>query len=876
MAVLLGALPALAASVTGRVTSGGAPIAGMEVRLWARTAKGFSYAPPGGRTVLTDGTGTYTFTGVPAGTYKLDTRMSSALAGNYGDRWLDARPPTANGYVQADADELVLADADALTGQDIAVEVLGGVDLKLVSGTGLGGVFARLESVADARVHHNDTSKTTPAAHVGELSYRGMPPGPMRLLVHDVNYVRADVVGPTFTIVSGMTQQAGDVTVGLAPADSNEPNDSAGAGTMLDVSPLRQTPRQAVTVTSAIGPRNGDVDFFCWSAQANDRYLLSAVGTFGTWADGGVRESPWVDPVVSFWRGGARVSDDDDSGPLARDARLDTGPVGAGTVCAAVTTFGDTGWTGQNQQSAGPYRLSVELGNRPPGVTTTVGGQPTPAAPMTVPVDEGQLVTVTATFNDLDGDALMASWELRDSQSTTVGSGSLNPSAGPGSISWTPSQVAARRSPYTLTVTVADAEFTRTATVLLEVRAANVPPSTPQLVSPDAGVVVSTATPTFTARESVDVDVETLVYEFELVVGDAGTPAQVGRVAGVDGGVDPDGGVFGVVSFTAASLPENARVTWRARAFDGTMANGYSPWSEPWQVVIDTVNEPPLAPYLSKPADGDTVLVRRPTLEVVTPLEPEGEAVSFIFEVSRDAAFTQVLVLSAQVPATGATTMWTVTQDLDWGGRYHARVVALDARGARSAPSNVVAFGIRENQPPMAPVPGEPFAMGRCADQVFLEAPRFVEVPALNDLEQDEVRVEVQVTTFEDGAWAQPVFRTEVAASATAATRVPLDGVAFMEDGKYRVRLRAKDGASATAWVECSFTLDGKSGAGGGPAMVTTKSGCGCGSVEWGGLVALAGWWFWRRRWAVLTVPYSARLTRGSVQNSAIRTSTHS
>jgi hypothetical protein len=840
-------LTAGAASVSGRVASGGTGLAGMEVRLWASTPKGFSFAPPGGRTVLTDSAGNYTFTNVPAGTYKLDTRMSPVVAGNYGDRWLDVMPPTANGYVQADADELVLADGDLRTGLNLDVEVYGGVDLRVVSGAPLGGLFGRLESLSDARVHHNDTSKTTPAAHLGELSYRGMPPGPMRLVLHDLNYVYADVVGPTFTIASGSTLTGGDVSVGLAPADPNEPNNAVGAGTPLDVMPLRQTPRQVVTTTGAIGPRNGDVDFFCWTAQANDRYLVSALGTFGTWPDGGVRESPWVDPVVSFWRSGARVGDDDDSGPLARDARLDTGPVAAGAVCVGVSTFGDTGWTGQNQQSAGPYRLFVELGNRPPTVTTTVSGQGTPTPPTTLPVDEGQVVTVTATFTDLDGDALMASWELRDSQSTTVAAGSLNPSAGPGAITWTPSQVAARRSPYTLTVTVADAEFTRTATALLEVRAANVPPTTPVQVSPDAGLVINSATPTLSCRESADVDLEALVYEFELTVGDAGVAAQTGRVAGVDGGVDPDGGVFGVVSFRAASLPENARVSWRVRAFDGNPMNGYSPWSEAWAFVVDTVNEPPLAPYLSKPGDGETIMVRRPTLEVVTPLEPEGEAVSFVFEVSRDPAFTQVVVLSAQVPSTGASTMWTVTQDLDWSGRYFARVVALDARGARSAPSNVVGFGIRDNQAPMTPVPGAPFAMGRCSDQVFTVAPTFVEVPALNDVEQDVVTVEVQVTTFEDTAYAMPVFKKEAPASATVVTKVPLEGVMFAEDGKYRVRLRAKDGSSTTPWVECSFLLDGRSGAGGGGAMMMApKSGCGCQSADVLGL--LSGVWLLGRR----------------------------
>jgi len=275
--ILVVSSPALAASVSGRVTNSGAGVADMEVRLWARTAKGYSFQPPNGHVVTTDTNGDYSVTGVAAGTYKVDTRMSMALSGNYGDRWYDAAAPTSAGALAEDADELVLAGSDARTGIDLAVEINGGLDGRTVSSpaVAIGGLFVRLESIADFRVHHNDVSKTTPAFRLGETSFRGMPPMQARLVVHDPNYTRADVIGPTFAITASTNGMGGDLIIVPAPADPNEPNDGFDAGTVVDVSSLRLTPPQVLVGTGSIGPRNsGDVDFYCWDGLAGDRYFV--------------------------------------------------------------------------------------------------------------------------------------------------------------------------------------------------------------------------------------------------------------------------------------------------------------------------------------------------------------------------------------------------------------------------------------------------------------------------------------------------------------------------------------------------------------------------------------------------------------------------
>lgn len=841
---------ALGASVSGRITSGASGVDGMEVRLWGRTSKGHSFLAPTGRLVTTAADGSYAFTNVPAGTYKLDTRMAPTMSGNYGDRWYDVAPPSSGGYAQQDADDLVLLATDDRMGIDIEVEMNGGLEGRTLHlGAPLGGLTVRLESLDDLRVHHNDASKTVPASRVGEHSFRGMRPGSYRLVVHDPNSVYADVVGTTHTIAAAMNGMAGDMAIPLAPVDGFEPNNSFDAGLLVDVSPIRMRPAAPVNGAGLIAPRNsGDVDFYCWNALDGERYMIFAVATFGTLLDGGVRESPWVDPVLSFWRGGVKVAEDDDSGPLNFDARLDTGVVSAGPVCVAVTTFGDSMWQGQNQASAGAYSVRLEMGNRAPTLALSYASMPAPTPPTAVTLIEGNTVTIGATYSDPEGNPLTSTWTLVNAQGQTIASGNL-PAGGTGSIPFVASQSSGRGSPYTLTVRVADAEFDATRTVRIEVSGVNNPPTTPTALSPDGGSIIRTSRPPLVCRESSDDDADPLRYEFELGWQDGGLVLQAETVAGNDAGIDPDGGVYGLITFVPLSLPENARLWWRVRAFDGNLLSGYSGWSDPWNFVVDVTNEPPDAPVLLKPVDGEELMVRRPTLEVSHPTDPEGDFVSFIFEIARDTSFLQLVAQSPQVPSTSgaSATMWTADADLEWGVSYSARAIAIDGRGARSQPSQAHRFTVRGNTPPMTVSLGAPFSTGLCNGQIFLTAPTSLVIPPINDVEQDAVMVEVQIARAADSLFMMPVFQTEVRANATADTTIGLDTVRFEEDATYLVRARSRDGQATTEWVSCSFTLDAVRGAGdGGVGGKVSPKPCGCSSAL-GPLVGLV-WVLLRRR----------------------------
>lgn len=821
LVLALTASVASAATVSGRIHDGAAGVAGMQVRLWAQGPKGFTFQAPFGYVTTTNGNGDYSFTGVAAGSYKIDTRMPNGVSGNWGDRWFDAIPPSADGYVMEDADVFPLADTDSLPGLDIQVEVNGGFDGRAVnqSNANQGGIQSRAELISDRRVHHNDTTKSD-AFWPGLFSFRGLRPGATRLILHDPNYNLADTIRTPVAVTANTAPTIASVVMPPAAPDAREPNNNAtAAGSGFDASVFRGASPQPFTATGAIGPRSGgDTDWYCFDGLATDRFIVNVDGTL-TLEDSTVVTSPWVDPVVSFWRVSplTKLGEDDDSGP-GMGARLDTGELGAdGRYCVAVSTFGDTGWNGSNQQSAGPYALTMTLGNRRPSLTAAFNGMTTTL----INANEGEALAIDLTFTDPDGNITGGTFEIRDAQGTPVAGGTFNTATGTYTVTWTASQTAQRGGPYELVATVSDAEFTTTHTVNIVIAGVNVPPAPPQLFFPDAGATATSRTPTLICLEADDVDEETLSYEFDLTWADGG--AQSGTVAGLDGGWRFDAGAPPEVHYAASAIPENSLVTWRVRAFDGTAMNGYSLWSEEWTFFVDSINDPPGTPVLNKPLDMEELMIRRATLESTNPVDPEGEAVTLQFEVATDVAFTAIVVDSGQLPTTvgSSTTSFTVPMDLNWGTTYFARVTATDARGLASPRSNVNEFRIRANSSPTPPSLSAPFAA--CGvSTTFNMAPTQVTVGNVSDVEMDSIQVEVKLfLASQDPNNAPAIFSQTVPQTGTADTTVSLSGVQWMEDTEYRLRVRFLDGWNMTAWTECVFTLDAMMGGTGGGSGTT-------------------------------------------------------
>jgi hypothetical protein len=802
LGVLAGTIAALAGTaaagtVSGRITeaAGGAGIASAEVRIWVLGTKGYSIT----QTVAANASGDYAFT-VGAGTYKVDARGPGGSGINYGDRWYDAAAPSSGGYVGDNADALAVTATSATGSIDIALEILGGADgTVLHSGsTPAPSMWVRMERRGEVRIHHNDFSD----APTGLASMRGMvPAGDYQIITYDPTGVRDTLLtaGP-FSITSNTNGSFGNLAMGNAPADPNEGNNTANCGaSSINAAALHMDPPQSWSSAGArIGPlANADVDWYCFTAVDGDRLFLTATTEFTF--NGATRRHPWTDPLLSFWRG-ARVTrlveNDDYLGTL--DARVDTGPLTAGCHCAAVTTFGDANYVGAGQNSTGPYQLRVVMGNRPPVPSIKKGATEVPAAPATFTIDEGDTLTLDLSYRDADHDVPTKAFTHTDNTATAVAGGTLALNAETGTYTWVAGPTAAAGSPYTLRLTAGDTEFpSQSKTVTLVVRDVNMPPEVPVPVSPINNAVVMTGAPALVWSNAADPETNPVTYDVELYADDTGgAPAQ--SITGV-------AETATTTMWTPATIAENTRVFWRVRARDNL--GGLSPWSDYAAFLVDSANDAPEQPILLKPADAETIAMRRPGLSVLNVEDPEDDAIEFFFEIASDSNFTMIAWSSPGVAqnVVSGTTMASTGVDLLWGGEYFARVKARDARGGESTWSDTHRFRLKQNVPP-----GDPAWDGACVATTYdMAPPTEIVVRNVIDLESEPITFELQVFRFDDDPGNSfPVYQTTAMMSTSGATTaIPVD-LSELENGRYRYFVRAFDGTDASNAIECELTLD--------------------------------------------------------------------
>ena len=318
----------------------------------------------------------------------------------------------------------------------------------------------------------------------------------------------------------------------------------------------------------------------------------------------------------------------------------------------------------------------------------------------------------------------------------------------------------------------------------------------PQQVAPADGARVSTASPGLEIQDLVDNSQTAVSYQYELYDSTGALMAQSGTIP-----LDPSGHM----SYFPPPLPENMLVSWRVRALHGP---AHSPWSGHRSFLVDTVNEPPPEPVLVKPSDGDEVIVRQPGFAATSDPDPEGDAVSLVFQLADDAAFTHLIETSDPLGVTLAnrTTPWTPSHLLAWGRKYWARVYAVDSHGAQSGYSAAVAFTVRADALPAAPALKGLFA-SQCHGVVLNQGPPpAIPVGNVQDPDGEPVTLELQVLDFTAGTTLIDVTRPQSALGDT--TAMDVSTVNWKEDGHYTVRARAGDGTLWTPWTECDFTLD--------------------------------------------------------------------
>ncbi|MBA2665041.1 MAG: hypothetical protein H0U74_22330 [Bradymonadaceae bacterium] len=830
---------AFAATISGTIyDSNGVTLgnASIQVRLWEQTPKGYAVV----HTQLTGVAGTYSFVDVAAGTYKLNARMAPGFSGHYGDTWYDKVEPSSDGVFSADADELTLGAEAVVTGMNIVLPLTGGFNGRVVSpiGTPLSTIGVRAESRTDYRYHHNDFTKgITP--RLGEYSIRGLRNShPYRLIVYDAQgrYETLIVPGP-FNVSNALDPNLGNHPLVAMGSDPNEPNNTAQEGVAIAAIPYQSS-------GAIIYPRGSDVDWYCLDAAQGDRLLARARAQITV--DGETRLHPWIDPILSMWEmtnNTLLVWNDDDPNERGLSSLVDSGSLDAGRYCFAVSTFGDTNWTGTGQQTAGRYTFGLEMGNRRPLIDVTYQSQPTPRAPETILVNEGRDLTFTIVFSDPDGDNLQPVVRHLDNNGQAV-QGELVQGAGGTFYRWNVALQAAILSPYELTFSVNDGEFSSAVHVIVEVEAINVPPTTPVQISPIGGVRVGVDEADLVVLNATDANGDALTYEFEL------------HEESVDGTADQVASVSehasGSTSWTTAAIAENTLVFWRVRAFDGKIDGGYSPWSAWESFMVDTLNEAPATPEILKPLPNELVVVTAPRISSSKPSDPEGDPVSIIFEVATDEAFATIVATSAAVAASNAanTVEWTVNPGLDGGLRYFVRAKAQDDRGAESDWSAVVSFNVRSDSNWPAPS-----FRGELAAQCEQGYPigKNLSVLTFTNVDASGPALSFELHVLRDG---EAVFETIVRQSWGAQTEIAIDSTAFRADGAYRIRVRTIEGDQFGDWSECQAYVGNKPNSNPDGTPTTGEDGCGCaaaGSGKEGAswavlLLMLAGVYRLRRR----------------------------
>ena len=81
------------------------------------------------------------------------------------------------------------------------------------------------------------------------------------------------------------------------------------------------------------------------------------------------------------------------------------------------------------------------------------------------------------------------------------------------------------------------------------------------------------------------------------------------------------------------TLLDNTGYYWRARTFDGI---DYSAWMKTAGLFVNTVNDKPLEPAISAPAQDSEVTSRQPTLEVTNAFDADNDPLTYEFEVYAD------------------------------------------------------------------------------------------------------------------------------------------------------------------------------------------------------------------------------------------------
>jgi MYXO-CTERM domain-containing protein len=329
-------------------------------------------------------------------------------------------------------------------------------------------------------------------------------------------------------------------------------------------------------------------------------------------------------------------------------------------------------------------------------------------------------------------------------------------------------------------------------------------PTAPSLSRPEVGARVADRTPELAVVNATDPDGDALVYTFE-VYADAALTQLVAVSPSVTQGE----------AVTAWEVPfpltEDATFWWRAQAADDFVG---SAWSDTGSFFVDEVNSAPEVPVQVSPMGA--VDTTTPALVVDMALDPEGDAVTYLFEVYADEALTELVASGADTETT-----WTVDAELGEDSTYWWRVAAQDdfepvAQSDWSDPWSFVvntANGLPEAPAILSPEEG----------QVFIDqAEVTLRWSQSSDPEGDALTYDVDLATDVD--FIQIVL-SEVGVEAGDEQEVELLLEGLELGSSYWARVRAQDGQGAGDFAQVSFSVESSNVAPTAPALLSPAQG---------------------------------------------------
>jgi hypothetical protein len=321
-------------------------------------------------------------------------------------------------------------------------------------------------------------------------------------------------------------------------------------------------------------------------------------------------------------------------------------------------------------------RFFVNPANDPPGPVSIVS----PASGSEVTTLTPTLVVANAV--DPEGDTVTYGFQLySNSALTTLLATTTGLAAGANSAtSWAPAVTLTDKARYYWRAIATDAHGAQTQSIVANflVNIGNHAPSSPVIMTPMPGTTVTTTSVPMTVSNSIDVDNDPITYNFELdKVNTFNSPAKIGS-----GTLLP--GQNNLTSWTATSLVEDTHYYWRVKASDGKTNTDWVTGD----FLVNALNNPPSVPVLKNPGDQTWINTLQPKLEVGPATDPEGDAISYHFEVYQDAALA-----SRVVDNTLTQTQW-LTPALNNNKDYYWRAQAIDALGAASAFSAPAKFTV--------------------------------------------------------------------------------------------------------------------------------------------------------------------------------------